>query len=364
MAPSELGTVMVYGEGDSFTGASSLPCDDNSVLIPDPSESQVAYISRPVPTSLATGGSLDLTPVAARMDALEVHWKITNPDINDSIRLYVHDRLHDENYLQTVPTLGKAEGRHVFAGLVRGHYDVRFFRGASAAHAADVLVAVCCLGDVVPLKVAVGHAPQRLLTVRVPSAAVEGPSDWLALFPAGEHSNREHRCAVSMLASQATRESDGADMVFNLKMPRKPGKYELRYFFGNSQSLQNGNAFSGRVPVVVPCEDVLTATFEVDIQRCTIAWKVYSVEPNKWQWIGVYDSCGQRLAFEYVCNHIYTTSTKEEGIIMLKNNPHELQVWAETGVMPSAIRGWRLRFYNTYFSEIVTEPVIDVPFLQ
>jgi len=88
---------------------------------------------------------------------------------------------------------------------------------------------------------------------------------------------------VGATASQSTRDPDGSHVVFTLKMPRQPGNYDLRYFFGNSQSLYNGNAFSGQTPVKIPCEDVLNATYDLEAQTCTIVWKVYSVEPNKWQ---------------------------------------------------------------------------------
>jgi len=349
-------------EGISTTSVTRNLVDD-SVMMPDVSPSQMEFNARPIPTSLATGGSLVLSAVVDRPDALEVQWRVTSPRPNDNIRLYIHDRLHDENYLSFLPTNGKPEGRHIFSGLVRGYYDVRYFRDTSAVHTADIVVDVFCLGPIVPLDdITIERAPKRTITVRVPSALVEGPSDWLALFPADEHSNRVHRCAVSVVASQA--KVMGANTVFTIKMPRASGKYDLRYFFGSSQSIQNGNAFSGHKQVEVPCEDVLTATYDVEKRSCTIAWKVYSVEPNKWQWIGLYDNRGQRLASEYVSSHIYTAAGKEEGVVCLKSLPREFNDWSDTGVMPSVIRSWRLRFYNTYFSEMITQPVMDVPFLK
>jgi len=340
------------------------PCMDQSVLLPDVTESHMAYVSRPPPTSLSEGGSLSLTKVNDCTGALEVQWKISRPDPNDRIRLYVHNRLHDENFLQEMQTHGQESGSYVFSGLVRGYYDVRFFRGTSTIHAPDINTPCCCVGPIVILDVTVDQPLHRQLTVRVRSSAVEGPNDWMAVFPAEEHSNRAHRCVVSALASQATPDPRTESLVFVFPMPRKPGNYDIRYYFQGSQSLQNSNAYSGEYPLIVPCRDSLIASYDVEDRRCTISWKVYSVEPNKWQWIGVYDGNGQRIAFEYVSNHVYTTDTKEEGIVILKNLPRELVQWSDTGVMPRAINDWRLKLYNTYFSEMVTTPVIDVPFLN
>jgi len=338
-------------------------CADHSLIIPELSPSQIGFINRKVPTALGTGGKLTLVPVADHPDSLEVRWKVSLPNPNDNIRLYIHDRFHDKNYLSYVYTDGKEEGSHIFPGLFKGFYDVRFFRGTSTTHADDVVVAICCLGECVPLDVNIGSAPARLLTVRVESRYVEGPNDWLALFPDGQHSNRAHRCSASALASEATCAAGVSCVTFNLQMPKTPGKYELRYFFGSSQSKYYGNAFSGRAPVVIPCEDVLKATYDTIKKRCTITWKIYSVDPNDWQWIGLYDSNGNRITYEYTCKHIYTTKNKNEGVVVLTDVPQALLDWSKTGVMPSEVRSWYLCFYNSYFSENLAVPVIKQPFI-
>jgi len=360
MNPSDGDSFVAYGEGNSLI-TNTQDCVSSSIVVPE-SISEMIHPERSFPAVVASGGTLNLRQVLGRPDALEVIWTVSRANPNDNIRLYVHNRFHDENYLYSIPTEGKSEGSHTFPGLVRGFYDVRFFRGASAVHASDIVVAVCCLGPVVPLEVTIGHPPDRLMTVCVSARDVQLPSDWLALFPADEHSNRYHRCSACALVSQA--KSEGGNVVFRLPMPRIPGNYELRYFFGNSQSIKNGNAFSGRALVVIPCEDALSATYELETKRCTISWKVYSVAPNNWQWIGLYDKKGNCLTYEYVSKHIYTAKSHEEGVVLLKNIPKELEDWSATSVMPAVVREWRLRFYNTYFSAMLTAPVIDVPFIS
>jgi len=352
-----------YVDGEESVYGSSPTNSEDSVNIKDKSPSQFGF-ERPVPNTLRTGGFLTLSPIADRPDSLLATWEVSSPSPSDNIRLYIHDRLHDENYLSFAATSGEARGSHVFSGLVRGYYDVRFFREESKAHADDISVAVCCLGPIVRFAVSVGQAPLRMLTVRVPSDVVEGPNDWLALFPDGEHSNRYHRCCASALESQAKSVPGSRDVIFTLQMPKKEGLYDLRYFFGNSLSLQNGNAFSGRSSVMIPCDDSLKASYDVENRICRIAWKIYSVDPNNWQWIGLYDGAGNLLSCEYVCYHSYTTNTKTEGVVTLKKLPRKLLDWSETGVMPREIRNWQLRFYNTYFSAMITEPVIKAPFLN
>jgi len=361
----------IFGEVSVLASRSGDPVDQ-SVVIPDTTESQAAWMPRHVAASPVSGGRMTLTPHQTRADCLVVSWDVVEPTPDDTVRLYIHNRLHDERSLQSLGTHGDAKGERTFQGLRRGYYDVRYFRGKATAHAQDVPVALCCVGEIVQMEVTVEPAPKRLLTVRVPEAFREGPDDWLALFPAEEHGNNWHNSVDGLVARNAKTDT-GKYMVFTMKLPRRPGQYQLRYFLQNSLSRWNGNVFSGFAPVDVPDEDRVVASYDVREKKLRILWRVYSVDPNSSQWIGIYDGNGQRIANDYVCYHEYSSRTKESGIVTLPrvengavkaDLPRELYTWTQTNVRPAAVRSWRIRFYNGVFSEIVTTPVLDVPFIS
>jgi len=346
---------------------------DQSVVIPDTSDSQAAWMPRRVVASPVSGGRMILTPHPTRADCLVVTWEIVGPTPDDTVRLYIHNRLHDEKSLLSLSTHGDVKGSRVFEHLRRGYYDVRYFRGKATAHAQDIPVALCCVGEIVQMEVNVELPPKRLLTVRIPVSYRQGGNDWLALFPAEEHGNKGNNCVdrVGILARNATIDARNC-MVFTMPLPRRSGQYQLRYFLQDSLSMWNGNVFSGFAPVDVPNMDRMSAVYADREGKLRISWQIHSVDPNDSQWIGIYDGDGKRIASDYVCYHAYDDDSKESGVVTLprvengvikSDVPRELSLWTQTNVRPAAIRNWHIRFYNGVFSEIVTTPVLDVRFI-
>ena len=344
------------------------------------SESFMGCCAHGADLGVASGGTLSLRSAGA--GALEVAWSVAHAAPGDVVALYIHARAHDTHHLRAWPTGGAAHGVRTAAGLADGYYDARLLRAGAAERAPDVAVAVARVGPDVPLTAAC-DVPARRVVVRVPAAAVRAPGDWLALFPADEHSNRAHRSASHLLARDATvvgvdavvtkpaaaaagagetaATEEGKVVEFVLPMPRVAGEYEARYFFAGSLSVRWGNAYSGAVRVRVPACDTLAATLDGAARRCTVRWAVHSVAPARWAWVALCDGRGARLAWAYVADHAYTARTRDEGVVSLAPLPPALAQWLDTGVPPPAVRAWRLRFYNGYLA--AEGPVLDVPFL-
>lgn len=364
--------------------------------VPTTSESFMGCCARGVDLGVASGGTLSLRP--AGEGALELSWAVSRAAPGDVVALYVHARAHDTHHLRAWATDGAPRGTVTAPGLADGYYDARLLRAGASVRAADVAVAVARVGPEVPLT-AVCDVPSRRVAVRVPAHCVRDPSDWLALFPAEEHSNRAHRSVSGLLARDAVsvsgkglvivsmdekmekqqnghqgnqgnqeQENQGrqkqppSEMVeFSLPLPRTAGEYEVRYFYAGSLSVRWGNAYSGAARVAVPACDTLAATLDAGARRCAVRWAVHSVAPGRWAWVALCDARGTRLAWAYVADHAYTARTRDEGVVTLVPLPPALAQWLDTGVPPPAARAWRLRFYNSYLA--AEGPVLDVPFI-
>ena len=292
-------------------------------------------------------------------NTVSVEWSVRDAAEGDWLALYVHERLRDGHYFRRHNTHGAPSGSVVFHDLARGHYDVRFFRAGSAVRAEDIPMAVVRVGALVELSVT--HCRRRELEVAWPPQFTDGGS-WVALFRADEHSNMAARCIASKFLREA--ESAAPAQRLLLPAPRAPGEYSVRFFHRGSLGVGGSNAYSGVATVHVPNEDRMAATFDRTSMRCTVEWQALSVEPHKWQWIGLYDGAGvgaQRLTWEYVANHRYTTPEHDAGVVELKQVPPLLKQWALTGRMPPQVAHWQLRFHNSYLD--TAQPLFTCPFV-
>lgn len=292
-------------------------------------------------------------------DCVHVEWSVESAAAGDWLGLFVHERRYDTHFLAKRETGGRATGTETFRGLVRGHYDVRFFRAGQTVRAADVAPVVVCVGARVALVVT--RPSRRTLAVAWPPEHTDGGS-WVALFRAGERSNRQHRCVASRLLRDAACAAPVPRLL--LPAPRAPGAYEVRFFHRGSMSLAAGNAYSGVARVHIANDDALAAAFDPARARCTVRWRAASVEPSSWQWLGLYDAPapgGTRLTWEYVARHRYTSADRDEGVVVLTALPAPLRVWAKTGAMPPEVARWELRFYNSYTA--AAPPLVRAPFI-
>ena len=293
-----------------------------------------------------------------------VKWKINRPDSNDRIAIYNHNRLHDTNYTNIVKTDGKYEGSHIFKHLCKGFYDVRLLRGKDSAKAEDVEPAICCIGEEIKMTFDIKiYSNNPFLQVYIPRRYIESPEDWIAMFPAKEHSNKIHRCIYSTYIN-STNLYEGDNIIVRIPLKYVHGDFNIKYFYDSSCSLMNGNVYSGICKVSIPNYDKLRVEYDIKQYLIKVYWKIYSAPPNPNQWIGIYDIQNKLLTYEYVSNNIYLNDDKTEGIVIFKNIPEDIKVWNLTNQVPFNVLHWNVNFYNGMFSHLYTTPLISVPFYK
>jgi len=280
-------------------------------------------------------------------DCIRVRWNVNNPSPKDWIGLFVHERSHDTNFSMYCNTEGSQTGEYVFRGLVRGYYDLRFFEGGSSVRSSGFNVCVVCVGT--PVRVTVTRPNRKTLAVSWPPEFTNS-GDWVGLFKADQCGNRARNTIAHKLVKDAETAIAPKPRLL-LPCPRTPGDYHVRFFLKDSLSLTTTNAYSGIAVVHIPNEDDLIATFDRKAMSLSVTWKAYSVEPNEWQWIGLYDSSdpsATRLTYEYVCKHKYTSPDHDEGIVTFTEVPSSLKACAASGKISPDVSHYELRFFNAY----------------
>jgi len=282
-------------------------------------------------------------------DSIRVSWNVNNPRPRDWLGLYIHERTHENHFIASYQTEGKQSGEVVFTGLVRGYYDVRFFEDGSYVRAPGFNVCVVCVGS--PVRLSVTRPNRKTLVVSWPPEYTDS-GNWIALFRADEHGNRARNTIAHKLMKEAETAIAPKPRLL-LPCPRSPGDYHVRFFFKGSLTLDptSTNAYSGIAYVSVPNEDDMVAKIDRTRLSLSVAWKAYSVEPNKNQWIGLYansEPSAKRLTWEYVCYHPFTSADHDEGIIVFTEPPSELKECIASGVISPVVRSYELRFFNSY----------------
>jgi len=302
-----------------------------------------------------TEGKTGFINAVSEGDCVRVSWHISNPMGRDWLGLFVHERLHDSRFLAHHETGGAQEGEVVFRGLVRGYYDIRFFENGSSKRSEGVDMCVFCIGR--PVQLTVNRVNRRTLAVSWPTECTDS-GNWIALFPASQHGNR----FKNAISQKYMREAETAAPVPRLLLsaPRTPGEYQIRFFYKDSMNVDNTNVFSGMAVVKIEQEDYMEASYDLDTMKFIVKWHAFSTSPNNWQWIGLFDSSSdsaQRLTYEYVSKHKYTSPEHDEGEIEFTQVPDILKKGSISRKMPPETKDWELRFFNAY----VGAPVFRSP---
>jgi len=247
--------------------------------------------------------------------SLSVKWDITNPDINDNIALYQHHRYHDKNFIQIFNIQGVKQGIYTFTNLVDGYYDVRLLRGTTQKHDKYVKSNVCCLGPEVELNYElIEDNKQQYLKVIVNSKFVKSKNDCIALFYNTEHSNKLMKSVMYNYLNTATDNGDNKEMIFKIKHIH--GLFSIRYFYYNSLSMIYGNVYSGSKTIKLKNYNELGIVLDDRFKQLKVYWRLYTIDPNDSQWIGIYEN-DKLLTYEYISKHHYLNELHTEGVVII-----------------------------------------------
>lgn len=296
--------------------------------------------------------------------SLSVKWDITNPDINDNIALYQHHRYHDKNYIQVVNIQGIKSGLYTFTNLVDGYYDVRLLRGTKQKHDKYVKSNVCCLGPEVELNYEIiEDNKQQYLKVIVNSKFIKSKNDCIALFYNTEYSNKLMKSVMYNYLNTVTDNGNNKEMIFKIKHIH--GLFDIRYFYYNSLSMLYGNVYSGSKTIKLQNFNELGVILDDRFNQIKVYWRLYTIDPNDSQWIGIYEN-DKLLTYEYICKHHYLNDLHTEGVVIIghkktynkikevlsKNQPdnkYSIKFFTKSYLMSNLIMSCSL--YDSYIKE-------------
>jgi len=237
---------------------------------------------------------------------VHVEWEMDSnvfPQPSDWIGIFLYNREFTNKYEKYQFTGGVNAGSLDFVLDYPGCYDVRFFRQRKDgffSRTQDEEV-----GRTGPVYV----GPEMPLTVenKVTTALVtwdkdlvSDPSDWLAVFPVGQHSNR-----IFCLDRYYKVKDHKEEGCVEVELPREPGKYEVRYFYSKSHGLgmrTPSYPFSGRSEVI----EVVSRDFVSVVShgpKVYVDWGIFSEQYSSWNYVGLYEDSdldSKSIAFAYI----------------------------------------------------------------
>lgn len=252
-----------------------------------------------------------------------VEWNIEELGKYDRIAIYQHQRYHDTHYLQ-IFNVKKNTGKYVFKGLVDGCYDVRLLNWSIRYE--NIPIVDCYLGEKVDIKVEIPEdIYPPVLKVLIPGKSITNKNDYVAIYNKSEHSNEFSKSIMVCYMNKAkfvneneTNEDDMKYVQFDLK--NMIGDYIVKYFHYNSTSMFCGNVYSGICDFSVENYNKLDVEIDKENKKITINWRIYTIEPNNNQWIGICDEKNKLRHYEYVCYHKYDNDSKMKGTVIIENN--------------------------------------------
>jgi len=274
-------------------------------------------------------------------ETVEVHEK-------DWIGLYIHDRQYSNKHEAYKYLGGKRHGSDSFVAPTIGYFDLRYYPnrgGIEHSRSEPFLVGP-------PMSVHAERDGRRKIAVSWDRSA-EQPGDWLALYPVETYSNTKYLQTIN--ASSAN--SDGK--VF-FDSPRRPGEYEVRYFFTNKRHA-TGYAFSGRSEhIVIPNEDEMEVIATHPIVK--VKWQTFSQEPRSRDWVGLFpskDDSAKNMGWAYLSSKGLMDSVGDHGIAEIEAK--NLIRLAPEATLPADAVNWEVRLYNGTSSSV---PFLRAPFLK
>ena len=261
-----------------------------------------------------------------------VEWNIEELGKYDRIAIYQHQRLHDTHYLQ-IFNVKENTGKYVFKGLVDGCYDVRLLNWNVRYE--NIPIVDCYLGEKVDIKVEIPkdiYPP--VLKVFIPGKEIADKNDYVAIYNKSEHSNEFSKSLNVCYMNKAkfvneneTNEEAMKYVQFDLK--NMIGDYIVKYFHYSSTSMLHGNVYSGITEFSVENYNKLDVEIDKENKKITINWRIYTIEPNNSQWIGICDENNKLRHYEYVCYHKYENDSKMQGTVIIENNKFTEEFFAK-----------------------------------
>lgn len=202
-----------------------------------------------------------------------------------------------------------------FPRTPRGLYDVRLYGRGRPASPVCVSAAPVRVGPPAPaLRVSVhdGNAVRVTLEAKE-GAAPAGARDWIGLFDAGERDNtvlcaRDARCACA----------DAVDGTLELHLPRRAGRYDVRYFDAASRegvccAVSEAFAFE-------PRDTVTALAYRAGAGTLRVRWACAASEPTRWAWVGLFAGAQganeRRIAWDW-CSSGVCSARGDHGLVDL-----------------------------------------------
>ena len=310
-----------------------------------------------------------------------VEWNIEKLDKYDRIAIYQHQRFHDTHYLQ-IFNVKENTGKYVFKNLVDGFYDVRLLNWNTRYQ--NIPIVECCLGQRVNIK---AEIPKNIyppvLKVYIPNKLITSKNDYVAVYNKSEHSNEFSKSLMVRYMDKAKYINDndinenGIKFVqFELK--NMIGDYIIKYFHYNSTSMLHGNVYSGICNISVKNYNNLEVKVDRKNKSIRVNWRIYTIEPNNSQWIGICDEKNKLKHYEYVCYHKYDNESKMQGTVLIENNKFTEEFFdnkidnnkdekkeemeksiEEEKIDENAEKTWKVKFYNK--GMIMNYKVMEIP---
>ena len=156
------------------------------------------------------------------------------------------------------------------------------------------------------------------------------------------------------------------------------GDYIIKYFHYNSTSMLHGNVYSGICNISVKNYNNLEVKVDRKNKSIRVNWRIYTIEPNNSQWIGICDEKNKLKHYEYVCYHKYDNESKMQGTVLIENNKFTEEFFdnkidnnkdekkeemeksiEEEKIDENAEKTWKVKFYNK--GMIMNYKVMEIP---
>ena len=245
-----------------------------------------------------------------------------------------------------------------FARTARGLYDVRLYgRGRPEAPVcvsdspvrvgppAPVLRATVHDGNAV--RITLGPA-DNLGATGAGTAPLVGPRDWIGAFDANERDNtvlcaRDARCSCAA----------AVDGTLELHLPRRAGRYDLRYF--DARSAAGVCCGVSEAFVFEPRDTVGALAYGAATGTLRVRWACAASAPTRWAWVGLFAASAQgarahRVTWDW-CSRGVCSARGDHGLVDLVL-PAALADTLRARTSPAAAAAWAaqdlaLRLYSS-----------------
>jgi len=282
-------------------------------------------------------------------NVIEFTWNIPeDEEVNakDWIGLFIHDREHSNKYESSVYLEGKRNGKLTFSAPGNGYFDLRFYQknGREEKSRSEPFL----VGPMMEVKAE--RENRRKINVTW-NRDLEEDGDWIGIYEKSTLSN-------ARFIQQLSVSSANNNGVLTFDSPRKPGMYEIRYFF-SSKRHGTGYAYSGKTEIEIPDEDGMYIMTTHPVLK--VHWQVFSCQPSKKAWIGLFESSDEkakRLGFTYLLEKGLLDVFGDNGYAEIEVK--ELSSLKPGDELPEGSDKWELRLFTQFFGK----PAICIPFIK